>query len=165
MEEGNQKLSGLRKESIKDSFRNFDNTEHRLEFVASVRGVDFVNDSRATSVNATWYALEAQKKPIVWIGGGLLNGQDFTQLNDVAKLKVKHLVILSNDPKKMKEHFSPLLDNIETVETMTEALKIARMVSNKGDVILLSPAAASFDMYQNYQERGWEFKRLVKNDN
>jgi UDP-N-acetylmuramoylalanine--D-glutamate ligase len=153
----------VRKEVIRESLSSFSNVEHRLEFVASVRGVDFINDSKATNVNSAWYALESVEKPIIWIAGGVDKGNDYEQLLPLVKDKVKLIICLGVDNSKLHNAFGKHVDLMLNTQSMQEAVSIAYRFGEKGDTVLLSPACASFDLFLNYQDRGQTFKQYVKN--
>ena len=155
-------LSEIRKSSLKESLSDFNNVAHRLEYVASIFGVDYINDSKATNVNAVWYALENQTKPIVWIAGGVDKGNDYSRIKDMVKKKVKVLICLSKNCDKMYSEFHSLVDEFYIAKTMEEAVNIAYLTAEKNEVVLLSPACASFDLFENYQDRGNQFKKAVK---
>ncbi len=152
----------LRKEAIRDSMSDFQNVEHRLERVASVHGIEFINDSKATNINSTWYALESLYQPIVWIVGGVDKGNDYSQLSELVKDKVKAIICLGKDNKKIIEAFQADIQIIEESDTASNAVKKAYEIGQKGDVVLLSPACASFDLFENYEDRGHQFKSAVK---
>jgi UDP-N-acetylmuramoylalanine--D-glutamate ligase len=153
----------IKKEVIRESLYHFQNVEHRLELVANVGGVAYINDSKATNVNAVWYALESVEKPIIWIAGGVDKGNDYASLLPLVKEKVKLLICLGLDNTKLHQAFSKHIDLILNTQSMLEAVKLSNRFSEKGDTVLLSPACASFDLFLNYRERGWEFKKHVKN--
>ena len=153
---------GIRKEKIREAIQSFTTLEHRMEFVIAVRGVDFINDSKATNVNSTWYALESMTKPTVLILGGVDKGNDYSLLKELVKEKVKAIVCMGVDNRKIHEAFQndvPLMVNTTSAE---EAVKAAFHFANKGDVVLLSPACASFDLFKNYEDRGKQFKEAVR---
>jgi UDP-N-acetylmuramoylalanine--D-glutamate ligase len=152
----------VRKEVIRESLANFKNVEHRLEHVASVRGVDFINDSKATNVNAAWFALESAQNPVIWIAGGVDKGNDYESLVPLIKEKVKLIICLGVDNTKLHNAFSKHVDLMLNTTSMQEAVKTAFRFASKGDTVLLSPACASFDLFLNYQDRGWAFKQSVK---
>ncbi len=152
----------VRNEVIKESLSDFNALEHRMEFVATVRGIDFVNDSKATNINSTWYALESATKPVIWIAGGLDKGNDYTVLLPLVKEKVKAIVCLGKDNRKIHEAFARHVDMIANTQTAEEAVLMAYQLGEQGDVCLLSPACASFDLFENYMDRGNQFKRAVK---
>jgi UDP-N-acetylmuramoylalanine--D-glutamate ligase len=152
----------LRKDKIRDAFADFRNAEHRLEKVAVVRGVEFINDSKATNVNSTWYALECMDRPIIWIAGGVDKGNDYAPLVPLVEKKVKCIIALGTDVLKIHKAFSQKVDMIVNTNSMEECVKMAYHMSNKGDVVLLSPACASFDLFEDYQDRGRQFKAAVR---
>jgi UDP-N-acetylmuramoylalanine--D-glutamate ligase len=154
---------GIKKETIRESLANFTNVEHRLEFVAKVGGVEYINDSKATNVNAAWYALESMQQPVIWIAGGVDKGNDYELLADLVKDKVKMIVCLGVDNSKIHQAFGKHVDLILNTMSAEEAVKTAHRFANNGDVVLLSPACASFDLFLNYQERGSLFKQAVAN--
>ena len=152
----------IRKELVRDSLSDFQNVEHRLEFVAEIHGIKFVNDSKATNVNSTWYALESQDHPVIWIVGGVDKGNDYSMLLPLVKEKVKAIVCLGDDNSKIIEFFKDHVDNIVEAKTAAEAVNYGYQVGKTGDVVLLSPACASFDLFENYEDRGQKFKSAVK---
>ncbi|MDY0085236.1 MAG: UDP-N-acetylmuramoyl-L-alanine--D-glutamate ligase [Bacteroidales bacterium] len=156
------KLLDIRKESLKQSLSDFQNIAHRIEFVANVHGVAYYNDSKATSVNATWYALETLDRPVVWIAGGQDKGNDYSSLVPLVKQKVKALICLGADNNKLKQFFGELIEPIIETRSVEQAVMAASMIASKGDVVLLSPACASFDLFRNFEERGDMFKDAVK---
>lgn len=151
----------LRKEVVRDSLEHFEHVEHRLEFVAKVHGITFINDSKATNVNSTWYALESQEKPVIWIAGGVDKGNDYAELYPVIG-NVKALICLGTDNKKLRKAFEGKIDVITEVQSAEDAVRTAYDFGYDGDVVLLSPACASFDLFENYEERGQQFKSAVK---
>ena len=153
---------GIRKEKIRDAVTTFSNLEHRMEHVADVRGIEFINDSKATNVNSTWYALESMEKPTILILGGVDKGNDYSILNELVKDKVKAIVCMGIDNKKIHEAFENLVDDIIDTASAAEAVHECFMLAEKGDVVLLSPACASFDLFKNYEDRGRQFKNAVK---
>jgi len=155
------KLLGVRNEVIRESLQDFKSLEHRLEFVVSVRGVDFVNDSKATNVNSAWYALETMNKQVVWIAGGVDKGNDYTVLKDLVRDKVKALICLGKDNEKLHRAFAEEVGYIVDASSAAEAVLLAYNIAEKGNVVLLSPACASFDLFDNYEDRGRQFKRAV----
>ncbi|MCS6979718.1 MAG: UDP-N-acetylmuramoyl-L-alanine--D-glutamate ligase [Flavobacteriales bacterium] len=156
------KILGVRKEIIRESFMDFKGVEHRMEYVATVRGIDFINDSKATNVNSAFYALESMNKPVIWIAGGRDKGNDYTELKPVVKQKVKAIVVLGEGYNKIRSAFGELVPQISAAENMAEAVKKAYRLGTKGDVVLLSPASASFDLFRNYEDRGNQFKFFVR---
>lgn len=155
-------LLNVRSQSIKDSLSNFEGVEHRLENVQKVNGVQFINDSKATNVNAAFYALECMEKPTVWIAGGVDKGNDYVDLLPLVREKVKAIVCLGQDNEKLKEVFSNVVDIMVETAGAEEAVKVAYKLSQKEDVVLLSPACASFDLFENYEDRGRQFKKAVR---
>ena len=148
---------------IRKSLIDFENIEHRLEYVITVHGIDFINDSKATNVNAAWYALESMNKSFVWILGGVDKGNDYTELIKVAKeKKIKAIICLGPNNKKIKASFKNVVDLIEDAKDMSEAVKKSYNIASSGDAVLLSPACASFDLFENYEHRGSEFKKMVR---
>lgn len=152
---------GLRKESIRESLSDFKSLEHRLESVMKVRGIEFINDSKATNVNSTWFALEAMTRPVIWIAGGVDKGNDYSVLEPLVKGKVKALICLGADNTKLHASFSRSVDVVVNTTNMTDAVRMAYQLGNPGDVVLLSPACASFDLFENYEDRGRKFKAQV----
>ena len=155
-------LLRVRKESIKESLASFEGAEHRLENVAKIYGVEYINDSKATNVNATFYALECMDKQTVWIVGGVDKGNDYNDLLPLVREKVKAIVCLGLDNDKIKNTFGKVVDIIVETAGAEEAVKVARKLSEKGDAVLLSPACASFDLFENYEDRGRQFKAAVR---
>ena len=147
---------------IRRSLATFKNIEHRLENVMSVGGVLYINDSKATNVNSTWYALECMDRPVVWIAGGTDKGNDYSEIADLVKAKVKALVCLGKDNRKLHESFSDILNTIEDASSAKEAVDKASRLAQDGDVVLLSPCCASFDLFKNYEDRGRQFKQAVR---
>ena len=152
----------IRKESIRESLEDFAGAEHRLEFVATVNGIDFINDSKATNINSVWYALESQTKPVVWIAGGVDKGNDYNEVMELVKSKVKAIICLGKDNSKILKAFSGVVDRIIETSTAQEAVASAYSIGKKGDVVLLAPGCASFDLFENYEERGMQFKACVR---
>jgi len=156
------RIVDVRKEIIRESLQDFQNVEHRLEFIATINGIEFINDSKATNVNSTWYALESMQKPVVWICGGQDKGNDYNELFDLVKEKVKAIVCLGKDNKKIVAAFKDAVELIVETDNANDAVAASYKIGKKGDVVLLSPACASFDLFQNYEDRGMQFKRAVK---
>lgn len=152
----------IRKDVIRDSLSDFESIEHRLETVVTVYGVDYINDSKATNINSTWYALETIDKKIVWIVGGVDKGNDYSILAEIAKEKVKAIVCLGKDNAKIIEAFKGDIETIVEANNMTEAVGYSYQLASKDDVVLLSPACASFDLFDNYEDRGRQFKEAVR---
>jgi len=153
---------GIRKEKIRDAVMNFETLEHRMETVSTVRGVEFINDSKATNVNSTWFALESMTKPVILILGGVDKGNDYSLLMDLVKEKVKAIVCLGADNTKLHKAFGNEVEVIVNTSSAKEAVKASFHLASKGDVVLLSPACASFDLFNNYEDRGKQFKNAVK---
>jgi UDP-N-acetylmuramoylalanine--D-glutamate ligase len=153
---------GIRKEKIREAVKNFHSLEHRMEFVAMVRGVEFINDSKATNVNSTWFALESMNKPTVLVLGGTDKGNDYGLIADLVKEKVKAIVCMGADNKKIVEAFKDIVPVIVETDSAKKAVNASFKMAGKGDVVLLSPACASFDLFKNYEDRGTQFKDAVK---
>ena len=156
------RILDLRKELIRESLSDFQNVEHRLERVATIHGIEFINDSKATNVNSTWYALESISKPTVWIVGGVDKGNDYSQLLDLVRDKVKAIICLGKENGKIIDAFKGEIQIIEEARSAEEAVKKAYEIGRKGDTVLLSPACASFDLFENYEDRGHQFKKAVR---
>jgi len=157
------KASGIENDVIRNSLATFKPIEHRLEPVLSIKDVLYINDSKATNVDSAWYALECQKRPVVWIVGGTDKGNDYSVLNDLVKEKVKGIVCLGVDNKKIHEAFGGMVSRMEDALSADEAVKKAQAMAQAGDVVLLSPCCASFDLFKNYEDRGEKFKAAVRN--
>jgi UDP-N-acetylmuramoylalanine--D-glutamate ligase len=155
-------LLDIRKDKIRDAVQNFQGLEHRMEHVATVRGVEFINDSKATNVNSAWYALESMTRPVVLILGGVDKGNDYLLIEDLVKEKVKAIICLGTDNRKIHGAFGNIVSTIVNTSTMAEAVHAAFHFTGKGDIVLLSPACASFDLFKNYEDRGNQFKQIVK---
>lgn len=155
-------IMDIRKDKIREAVQDFQNLEHRMEPVATVRGVEFINDSKATNVNSTWYALESMTKPTVLILGGVDKGNDYSLILDLVKEKVKAIICLGVDNRKIHEAFANIVGPIVNTGSALEAVHAAYHFATKGDVVLLSPACASFDLFKNYEDRGNQFKQAVK---
>ena len=153
---------GIRKEKIREAVKDFQSLEHRMEFIATVRGVEFINDSKATNVNSTWYALESMNKPTVLVLGGTDKGNDYTLIADLVKEKVKAIVCLGVDNKKIIAAFKDIVPTIVETNTAKQCVNACFKLAIKGDVVLMSPACASFDLFKNYEDRGKQFKEAVK---
>lgn len=156
------RLLDIRKEVIRESLSDFQNVEHRLEFVAKIHDIEFINDSKATNVNSTWYALESMEKPIVWIVGGVDKGNDYSTLFEMVKQKVTAIICLGKDNEKLKKTFTGMVNEIVEASSATEAVAQAYRLAKKDQVVLLSPACASFDLFENFEDRGAQFKKAVK---
>ena len=152
----------IRKDIVRESLEDFVNVEHRLEFVAKVHGIEFINDSKATNVNSTWYALETMEKPTVWIVGGVDKGNDYSELLELVKGKVKAIICLGLDNQKIIEAFTGAVETIVEAKSAMEAVAYAYRLAKKEETVLLSPACASFDLFENYEERGNKFKEAVR---
>ena len=157
------KVLNIRKEVIRESLADFQGVEHRLEPVITVCGIDFINDSKATNVNSTWYAIECMENKLVWIVGGVDKGNDYSELFPVVKKKVKAIVCLGKDNKKIIEAFKDKVQTIVEASSMEEAVRSSYYLAKKGETVLLSPACASFDLFKNYEDRGRKFKDAVRN--
>jgi UDP-N-acetylmuramoylalanine--D-glutamate ligase len=155
-------LLAIRKESVKQSLSGFENLPHRLEYVANVHGITFINDSKATNINSTWYALEQMDAPTVWIAGGQDKGNDYSQLMSLVQQKVKAIVCLGKDNSRLHEAFGDVVNTMVDTASADEAVMLAYELAKKGDIVLLSPACASFDLFDNYQDRGDQFKNAVR---
>ncbi|MEO9513334.1 MAG: UDP-N-acetylmuramoyl-L-alanine--D-glutamate ligase [Flavobacteriaceae bacterium] len=156
-------LVNVRKETIRNSIQAFQGAPHRLERVLKINHVEYINDSKATNVNATYYALDGIKKPIVWIVGGVDKGNDYMELMPMVREKVKAIICLGMDNSKLKDAFGNVIDLMVETYSMEEAVKVAYKISERGDSVLLSPACASFDLFENYEDRGNQFKTAIKN--
>jgi UDP-N-acetylmuramoylalanine--D-glutamate ligase len=156
------RILDIRKDVVRESFSDFENIEHRLEFVNTVHGIDFINDSKATNVNSTWYALESIQNPIVWIAGGVDKGNDYDMISELVKSRVKALVCMGIDNKKLIEAFKDVVPVIVEAGSAEEAVQAAYRLGKKGDTVLLSPCCASFDLFENYEDRGRKFKAAVR---
>jgi UDP-N-acetylmuramoylalanine--D-glutamate ligase len=152
----------IRKEVVRESLEDFVNVEHRLEFVAKVHGIEFINDSKATNVNSTWFALESMDKPTVWIVGGVDKGNDYSDLLGLVKDKVKAVICLGVDNKKLIETFTGIVETIVEARSAMEAVAYGYRLAKDGETVLLSPACASFDLFDNYEDRGNQFKEAVR---
>ena len=152
----------IRKEKIRDAVQTFTSLEHRMEHVATIKGIEFINDSKATNVNSTWYALESMIQPTILILGGIDKGNDYSLIKDLVKEKVKAIVCMGTDNRKIHEAFGHEVELIVNTNNAKDAVQSAFHFADKGDVILLSPACASFDLFKNYEDRGCQFKNAVK---
>ncbi|MFV5702284.1 UDP-N-acetylmuramoyl-L-alanine--D-glutamate ligase [Flavobacterium sp. XS2P12] len=157
------KLMQIRKSTIRESLSNFQGVEHRLEKVLKIQNVQYINDSKATNVNATFFALDSMNTPTVWIVGGVDKGNDYNELMSLVREKVKAIICLGVDNKKIIDVFGNVVDMMIEVDNMNDAVRMAQRLSEKGDTVLLSPACASFDLFENYEDRGNQFKQAVKN--
>ncbi len=156
------RLVEIRKSIVRESLEDFENVEHRLEFVAKVNGIEFINDSKATNINSTWYALETMENPVVWVMGGVDKGNDYSELSNLVKDKVKAIICLGIDNQKIIKAFGHLVETIVEVGSATEAVAYAYRLAKKNETVLLSPACASFDLFENYEDRGNQFKQAVR---
>lgn len=157
------KAAGIRKAKFKDCFSTFEGLEHRLEFVATVRGVDFINDSKGTNLNSVWFALESMKKPVVLILGGQDKGNNYNEIKELVKEKVHAIVCLGLDNRPIMETLSDSVNQIVETQSARDAVNAAYALAEKGDVVLLSPGCASFDLFKNFEDRGNQFKEAVRN--
>jgi UDP-N-acetylmuramoylalanine--D-glutamate ligase len=153
---------GIRKEKIREALQTFESLEHRMEPVSTIRGVEFINDSKATNINSTWYALESMNKPVILILGGVDKGNDYGILKELVVEKVKAIVCMGTENMKIHEAFGDVVSLIVNTENAADAVQSAFHFAEKGDVVLLSPACASFDLFKNYEDRGMQFKKAVK---
>jgi UDP-N-acetylmuramoylalanine--D-glutamate ligase len=155
-------LMNIRKQTIRESLSNFQGVEHRLEKVLKIENVQYINDSKATNVNATFFALESMETPTVWIVGGVDKGNDYSELTALVNEKVKAIICLGVDNKKIINSFNNIVDVMVETSSMEQAVKIAQKIAEKGETVLLSPACASFDLFENYEDRGNQFKSAVR---
>jgi len=153
----------IRNDRIRESLTDFQGVEHRLERFLKVHGIEFINDSKATNINSTWYALESMNHQVVWIAGGIDKGNDYSMLMELVREKVKAIVCLGIDNSKIHKAFDGIVRNIVDTTSMAEAVKSAYYLARNGDIVLLSPACASFDLFENYEDRGRQFKQEVRN--
>jgi UDP-N-acetylmuramoylalanine--D-glutamate ligase len=156
-------LMRIRKQTIRESLSNFQGVEHRLERVLKIQNVQYINDSKATNVNATFFALDSMSTPTVWIVGGVDKGNDYSELMSLVREKVKAIICLGVDNKKIIDAFGNVVDVMVEVTSMSDAVRTAQHLTEKGDTVLLSPACASFDLFENYEDRGRQFKQAVRN--
>ena len=152
----------IRKDIVRQSLEDFVNVEHRLEFVAKINGVEFINDSKATNINSTWFALESMEKPTVWIVGGVDKGNDYNELLSLVDEKVKAIICLGEDNDKIKEAFQSKVETLVEARDAVEAVAYAYRLARKDESVLLSPACASFDLFESYEDRGNQFKQAVR---
>jgi len=157
------KLMQIRKATIRESLSSFQGVEHRLEKVLKIQNVQYINDSKATNVNATFFALDSMNVPTVWIVGGVDKGNDYSELMSLVREKVKAIICLGVDNKKIIDAFGNVVDIMIEVDNMADAVKMSQRLTEKGDAVLLSPACASFDLFENYEDRGNQFKKAVQN--
>ena len=156
------RLVEIRTDSVRESLEDFTNVEHRMEFVAKVNGIEFINDSKATNINAAWFALESMDKPTIWIVGGVDKGNDYSELAELVAQKVKSIVCLGEDNQKIIDAFKGKVEVIVEANTAYEAVAFAYQLARKDETVLLSPACASFDLFANYEDRGQQFKKAVR---
>ncbi len=152
----------IRKDKIREAVQNFESLEHRMEYVSTIKGVEFINDSKATNTNSTWYALESMTKPTILILGGVDKGNDYSFVKELVKEKVKAIICLGVDNRKLHEAFGNEVELLINTTNAKDAVQSAFHIASKGDVVLLSPACASFDLFKNYEDRGNQFKQAVK---
>lgn len=157
------KLMQIRKQTIRESLSNFQGVEHRLEKVLKIQNIQYINDSKATNINATFYALDSMSTPTVWIVGGVDKGNDYSELMQLVREKVKAIICLGMDNKKIIDAFGNVVDVMIEVHSMQDAVKMSQRLAEKGDTVLLSPACASFDLFESYEDRGKQFKHAVQN--
>jgi len=157
------RVQEIGKEEIREALSDFQNIEHRMEFVLKIKGMDFINDSKATNINAAWYALDCYDSPIVWIVGGVDKGNDYEALKELVQQKVKAIICLGKDNDKIRSAFQGLVPEWRETRSMDEAVRAAYSLGKSGDTVLLSPACASFDLFENYEDRGRQFKSAVRN--
>jgi UDP-N-acetylmuramoylalanine--D-glutamate ligase len=156
------RIKEVRKNSIKECFSDFQKMEHRMESVANVHGIEFINDSRSTNINSTWFTLESMSKPVIWIAGGMDSGTDYAQLKPLLRAKVTSIIFLGMDSDHLISSMSDLEIPVTDASTMEEAVDLAYVSGKIGDAVLLSPGCASFDLFKDYEERGNAFKKAVK---
>lgn len=156
------RILDLNKDIIRESLIDFKNVEHRLERVIMVHGIEFINDSKATNVNSTWYALESMTKKTVWIVGGIDKGNDYSSLIPLVKEKVSAIICLGNNVQNITTSFQELGIDIHYADDMEKAVNLSYQCANKGEAVLLSPACASFDLFENFEHRGHEFKSMIR---
>lgn len=156
------KVLDIKNDHIRDSLMNFENIEHRLEKVATIGGVNYINDSKATNVNSAWYALECTKEPIIWIAGGVDKGNDYSQIKELVRKKVKMIICLGTNNIKIHQAFAGDVEMIMNTTSAVDAVNAAYKLAQKGDTVLLSPACSSFDLFESYEDRGRQFKSAVK---
>jgi UDP-N-acetylmuramoylalanine--D-glutamate ligase len=157
------RVANLRKERIRESFSSFEGLEHRLEYVATIRGVDYINDSKGTNLNSVWFALESMNRPVILILGGQDKGNDYNEILPLVKEKVKAIICMGADNQTILDFFSDHVELIADTNSAKAAVKSAYFVAEQGDVVLLSPGCASFDLFKNYEDRGRQFKEAVRN--
>ena len=153
----------VKKENIRQSLQDFQGVEHRLEYVATVKNVRYINDSKATNVNSCWYALQSMKTPTILILGGTDKGNDYSEIEGLVNDKVKGLIFMGLDNSALHKFFDNKISNIVDVKSMEDAVNEAYKMASDGETVLLSPCCASFDLFQNYEDRGRQFKKCVRN--
>ena len=156
------RIKEVRSNFIRDCFCDFQRMEHRMESIANVHGIEFINDSRSTNINSAWFTLESMSKPVIWIAGGMDSGIDYTQLKPLIRAKVKSIIFLGMDSTYLISSLCDLEIPITDALTMDEAVELAYFAGEMGDIVLLSPGCASFDLFKDYEERGNAFKKAVK---
>lgn len=156
------KLLDISDDDLRSSLSDFQGVEHRLEKVARVRGIQFINDSKATNVNSSWYALQSMTTKVVLILGGTDKGNDYSEIEELVKQKARALVFLGVDNSKLHKFFDGKVEKIEDADSMEEAVRKSYELAEEGDTVLLSPSCASFDLFQNYEDRGKQFKEYVR---
>lgn len=154
------RIRDLRKKAIQDSFKDFRESGHRMEMVSKVRGVEYVDDAKASNVNASWFALESMTRPVIWIVGGVTTGCDFVSMRNLVEAKVKSIVCLGQNNEAIKSAFSDLVPVMESFN-MHDAVQTAYLLAEEGQVVLLSPACPSFDLFESYQDKGEQFRKYV----
>jgi UDP-N-acetylmuramoylalanine--D-glutamate ligase len=154
-------LAGARLKEIKAGLKTFKNAPHRLELITTINGVDFINDSKATNVDSVVYALGSYTQPLIWIAGGIDKGNDYNMIKEQVKQKVKTLICLGTDNKKLTDFFTGIVPLVKETQSVKELVRMALKEAKTGDVVLLSPACASFDLFKNYEDRGDQFRRAV----
>ena len=156
------RIKEVRSTLIKECFSDFQHTDHRMEVVTNVHGIEFINDSRSTNLNSTWFTLESMVKPVIWIAGGMDTCMDYSQLKSLLRAKVKSIIFLGMDSSRLISSMADLDIPVTDAASMEEAVELAYDAGNIGDVVLLSPGCASFDLFKNYEERGNAFRKAVK---
>jgi UDP-N-acetylmuramoylalanine--D-glutamate ligase len=156
------KAFDIKDDTLREAFMTFKSIPHRMEPVLSIQGVEYINDSKATNVNSTWFALESLEKNAVWIVGGVDKGNDYSILTPLIRKKVKAIICLGVDNIKIHNEFSEIVDVMISTDNMKDAVKSASRIADKGDVVILSPCCASFDLFENYEDRGNQFKACVR---
>lgn len=157
------RVQEIKKEDIREALSDFQNIEHRMEYVLKIKGMDFINDSKATNINAAWYALDCYDGPVIWIVGGVDKGNDYEALKDLVQQKVKAVICLGTENDKIRSAFQGVVPEWLETQSMEEAVRAAYYLGKAGDTVLLSPACASFDLFENYEDRGRQFKSAVRN--